>query len=529
MTSYFSKQVAYILFFAMISVQMLCYNYVDYLRMEPRSIHSWRQADCVSFALNFYHDRATFFQPCVSNLGETGDGKIASDFPLIQYLVAQAWKVTGVNIIVFRAIDVLFLVVGLFFCFKLFAYWFKENYTLALLLTGTIYTSTVLSYYGATTLSDIHAFGLSCMGFYFFIIWLDKKQLRDLLITVLSFTFAGLFKMSSGFIYAIAISFFLVRILFNDNDSKEGLWSIKHVALLLIPFATWFAWYYHVYLYNKVHDNDFFLIGILPIWEIPSENLYRISVNFIWETLPAALGMPIIVGVCVLTISVLIVNIKNFFTEKYLRLLLPLASITTYLMLFFEVFEVHDYYLINMVPVFVLLIGLLVKQGLESMPPLQYGNILPLSLFMILIVLTLQTQAITNARIGNFDSSSPSLFISKQQSEYFAWNKWYDHERYEVLESISEKTLNSIGINASTQVMCLGDITINRGLTLIDRVGYSSFDVPKNLEHVYIEDKKRTGLAYLIVIDSQYLLKENLQPFFKYQVYKEKGTTIFKL
>ena len=497
--------------------------------MEPRSIHAWRQSDCISFALNFYHNRTNFLEPGVSNLGKTGDGKIASDFPLIQYGVAQIWKVTGVNITIFRLIDLMFLTLGLFYCFKIFVYWFNENYLLALLITGILYTSTILVYYGPTTISDIQAFGLSCMAFYYFITWLDKKQFSYLIGAVFVFLFAGLFKMSSAFIYAIALAYFLVRIIFGERESKYALLSFKTIVFLAIPFIGWFAWYYHVHLYNELHDNDFFLIGILPIWSLEQNEILRIGGLFFKNTLPAILNIYLLFFLATLTSAWLVLNVRQFLKERYLRLLIPVLVFTSYVLLFFEVFSIHDYYFINMIPVFVILLGLLVQEALENFPRVFSTSYLYMFLFLILVALTYQETVVTNARIGFINSEEPSSWLTKEESDYYSWNNWYDRSRYDVLETISENTLDSIGITKEKQVMCLGDISINRGLCLIDRLGYSTFNTNIENSASFIEDKKHSGLEYLILIEPDWLNNEKLQPYLKNKIYEKKGTSIYKL
>ncbi len=164
------------IFALLVLVQFLIYNYAHIINLPPTSIHSWRQSDCLSFALNFSNGRASFLQPSVNNLGLSGDGKAASDFPIIQYLIGNIWKVTGVNTSVFKFTNVLFLFFGLIFVFKLFMWATAKNVGVSMLGALLINTSPNLAYYGVTTISDIHALSLSFIGIYFFALWMDKKN-----------------------------------------------------------------------------------------------------------------------------------------------------------------------------------------------------------------------------------------------------------------------------------------------------------------------------------------------------------------
>ena len=530
MRHFFSNKTAYIIFFVMISVQMLCYNYIDYIQMEPRSLHSWRQSDCLSFALNFYNGQTTFAAPGVNNLGITGDGKIASDFPIIQYLVAQIWMVTGVSTPIFRLFDLFFLVVGLLYIYKLYCYWFKDKNWLALVMTGIIFTSTILAYYGPTSLSDIQALGLSCAAFYYFILWLDKKKKLDLGIALFLFAFAGLLKMSSAFIFAIALSYLLVRILFGNKEDKKGLLTFYTFVVLLLPFLPWIAWYSHVHHYNQVHPNEFFLIGILPIWKLTHDQINYTIARLLGELMPFALNIAVLFVLFIALGAWFLTGIKSFFTETYLRLLLPLLAFLSYIILFFEVFTVHDYYLLNMMPILVIVLGLLIKYILEHQNSFFDHAAVQVSLVLLLILLTHQTGVITRGRIELKDWGYAPVAMTAEKYDFLKWNSYYDRSRYEVIEIIKEEELAGLGIGKSQKVMCLGDHTINRSLYLIDRLGYTSFNVNIDKAEEFIRTRKSQGLIdYLILIEPDWLSKESLVPFLKNKVYEKGGTSIYKL
>ena len=152
-----TKSIVILLFFFLI--QMFCYNYQTILTIHPRTIHAWRQSDCLNFTLNYYNNRATFWEPRVNNISNKGDSKTASDFPLVQYSVAQIWKVFGKSIMLFKLIDVGFLLLGLIYLFKLTYYWTKDFF-LSIIISALIYTSPILAYYGPSFINEIQAFGL---------------------------------------------------------------------------------------------------------------------------------------------------------------------------------------------------------------------------------------------------------------------------------------------------------------------------------------------------------------------------------
>lgn len=529
MTDYFNKKTAFISFFIMIAVQMLCYNYIEYLRMEPRSIHSWRQSDCLSFIINFYNGRTTFLEPGVSNLGPTGDGKVASDFPIIQYTVAQIWKVTGISAPVYRLINLGFLVLGLFYIYKLYSYWFQERYWLALLTTGLIFTSTLLAYYGPTPLSDIQALGLSCVGFYYFILWLDKKQQRNFIAFILLFAFAGLLKMSSAFIFAIALAYWLIRLLFGSVESKKELFSIRIVIGVLLPFIPWSLWYIHGGYYNYIHPNKYFLIGIAPIWIVPESQWSELLFLFRKDILPIVFNPFVLILLGLILISFFIIRIKSFFNEVYLQMLIPVLMLFCYLILFFQVFGEHDYYLINMLPVLIISIGLGIKMILDHFPLFFNYKAVQISMVLIIVILTHETAVFNRARIEMKGWGFDSMVLTKERRDYFAWNSWHDRLLYQDLEGIKEQTLDSIGLTQDQKVLCLGDETINRSLFLLNRLGYTSFRQEMGEIDQFIDNNKEKGLHYLIIIDWDKLPKEKLAPYLKNKVYEKGSASIYKL
>jgi hypothetical protein len=528
MTDFFNKKTALISFFILIAVQMLCYNYIDYIQMEPRSIHSWRQSDCLSFVLNFYNGRTTFFEPGVNNLGPTGDGKTASDFPMVQYAVAQIWKVTGISTSVYRFINLGFLILGLFYIYNLYTYWFKERYWLAILATGLIFTSTLLAYYGPTPLSDIQALGLSCVGFYYFVVWLDDPKKKYFIVSIIVFTIAGLLKMSSAFIFAIAISYWFIRLISDGGENKKGLVSISTVGSLILPFIPWVLWYLYVGHYNTIHPNDYFLIGVLPVWIVPEHHIIEILEGFKKDILPIVFNVQFLSCLAIILVAGFILHIKSLFKEASLRILMPVLCILSYMILFFKVFGEHDYYLINTLPVLVILLGLLLKYALDRFPVFFDKKVVQAGFVLILCIFTHQTAVLTRARIEMKGWGFDSFVLTQERKEYFEWNSWYDRSHYAILESIKERTLDSISLTKDQKVLCLGDLTINRSLFLLNRLGYTSFRQEIGKIDEFIAFQKEKGLHFLIVIDWDNLPKEKLAPYLKNKVYEKENMSIYK-
>ena len=113
MLNNFNLKTGYLFIFLLFIISWL-YNYPGILSYPPYSIHAWRQADCLSFTLNFYKENLKFWEPAINGLGVDGQGRTVSEFPIIYYTVAQLWKIFGQHESIFRLINIAIVFFGLF-------------------------------------------------------------------------------------------------------------------------------------------------------------------------------------------------------------------------------------------------------------------------------------------------------------------------------------------------------------------------------------------------------------------------------
>ncbi len=505
------------------------YNYQTILTIYPRTVHAWRQADCLNFTLNYYNNRATFFAPRVNNVSNLGDSKTASDFPLVQYTVAQIWKVFGKSIMIFKLINLGFLLLGLIYLFKLAYYWTKD-YFLSIITATLIFTSPVLVNYGPSFINEIQSFGLGLAGFYYAIKWIDEKRKKQFYALVLLFLFAGLAKVSIFFVYAIALLLigkdFVVNYK-NCNKTQKRKWFIN-LAILLIPIIVCAGWSKYAAYYNSIHYN-LFLVGIVPIWEINEEQKRFILMKIIDESMPQMFNLSLLLLITVFSFSFLILRVKEFFSNTYLVLLSSIVLFLIYMILFYQNLGVHDYYYIMLLVIVSIIICLGIKQINQSYPEIFSNKLIRLSLILSIIVYTYQASIKTWIRTNyKTDSYSKSLFFDKTQIDFYKFMLWEDGARYGTLEEIKD-SLNNFHITKNDTVLVLGDVTSTRSLAIIDRIGYTGFntmylDVPK-----FIEEKKRHGLKFLFILNPDLLSDEKLKPYLQDKIFQRNSTSIYKL
>lgn len=517
--------------FVIIFIQMLCYNYQTILTIYPRTIHSWRQADCLNFTLNYYNNRATFFEPRVNNVSNLGDSKTASDFPLVQYTVAQIWKVFGKSIMVFKLINLGFLLLGLIYLFKLAFYWTKD-YFLSITTTALVYTSPILAYYGPSFINEIQAFGLGSAGFYFTIKWLEEKKQKQFFILVSFFLFAGLAKISFFFIYVIAIILIGRDFIANYRtcNKQEKKRCFFNFWLLLVPTLICLTWSRYAAYYNSIHYN-LFLVGIKPIWEINAEQRRFILMKIFDEALPQMFSASLLLLIAVFSFSFLIVKIRRFFSETYLIVLSSAVLFFCYMILFYQNLDVHDYYYIMLLVIVSIILFLGIKNINHSYPEIFKNKLTRLFLILLILVLTYQTSVKTWIRIYyNNDSYGKSIFFNKTQIDVYKYILWEDRARFAMLEEITD-SLDGFHITKNDTVMVLGDPTSTRALGIIDRVGYTDFNPNTMYVSVptFIEDKKKHGLKFLFVLNPDLLSDEKLKPYLQNKIYQRNSTSIYKL
>ena len=100
----------------------LCYNYPAILQKKNGSIHQWRQSDCLSITQNYYKENLPFHTPKIHHMSdETGKRGVASEFPILYYVVGNIWKIMGQQEWIFRLVNVIIAFIGMFYLFKLFS------------------------------------------------------------------------------------------------------------------------------------------------------------------------------------------------------------------------------------------------------------------------------------------------------------------------------------------------------------------------------------------------------------------------
>tara|TARA_B100000508_G_scaffold124704_1_gene108188 strand:- start:37222 stop:38823 length:1602 start_codon:yes stop_codon:yes gene_type:complete len=503
----------------------LFYGYAGFLRYGAYSVHLWRQADCLSMAYHYYAFDYNFFHPSVLWIGDNTVGYVASELPIIYWLVASIWKVIGHNHWVFRGITMLIFGTGLIYLFKT-AFHFFKSFFWASFTTFLFFTSTTLVYYAAGFLPNTSALGIALIGLHFFYHFVLKNEQRFLWVSVSLFLIAGLLKLTALFgLAAVSGAYFIYLI-----KERKG---IKEILPLCVPYLlgasiiiSWVLW---TKSYNSKHFTSFiFLQDILPFWELPPDQYPEIFEKFMFHIFPFTYHYSVWM---IILIGFGFALIKFNYSNKFLlaTIVFMLIGISIFIALWFKVFDVHDYYLINLlviVPAICFLVLDLIKR---RYPFIWNSMVIKMIAALWLGLLMIEASWYTRVR---FDSKNDWLVnrisIDLEYKEYCDWILFDYEQRLEALTEMDEE-LKVMGVDKEDYVMSIPDGTINWSLYALKRRGFTDYgyimpDGSRDMQNCL----ERNG-KFLIVNDSTLLHEEWIKPFTNKPVGIYRNVKVFKL
>jgi len=486
----------------------LLYDYDRILFEPPQSIHQWRQADCLSLTTNYYQDKNPFFKPSMHYLGIDGTGQTVSDFPIIYYLVAKIWAITGKEVWVYRFVVLLLFFLGLLALMK--AIELEIRNSIAGIFVGLLlFTSPVLVYYGSNFLMNIPAFSFACLGLYQFFKFKSTGFNKYLWWLGIFYLLAGLLKVSALLSFvAICLVFLidLVGIRPKQNAVFRGTWKeAMGLCSVVIIVLLWLTYAQH---YNAKHTGGIFLIGILPIWNLSTETIAKtfeyISHHFRWDYFRPFIG--IFLAIAAIVVSVFHKSIDS--SIRFISAMMCLGALA-FMILFFEALMHHDYYVIDLyllVPVLLLAFFMVLKEKL----PRFYRSYL--FAFILLAML-----------IHSLDFANRRIF------ERYDLQGLSNHDHREIFQAFAEigPTLKDLNIGPDAKVLSLSDYSINITLYLMNRKGWTDYGISLNPNR--IRDKIAMGARYLFIASPETYTQETIAPFIHNKIGSYKNVDIYQL
>ncbi len=511
---------AHVLFAVLLIVVSCFYGYHQLLFQKPQSIHQWRQADCASIALNYYQDELSFFAPETHNLtsdgGTSGKG-MTSEIPILYYAVAALYKLFGHHDFLFRLLNTLIFLLGLFYLFK--SVWlFSNDFFWSAGISLLLFTSPVLIYYGNNFLSNSAAFAFTLMGWYHFSRFLLQTRTRYFYRSLLLFLLAAAFKVTA-LLSLLAISGIYFFEVWNIKRTKNLAPYFRKKRQFLTPVATVVSviagWLFYAHQYNQEHGCSYFSTTIFPIWNYSPPEILKIlsQIKETWGDQYFHGSVFLFLLACLIFLYARPKKINSFFL--WVIPLLFLGGLA-YFLLQFWTFRDHDYYTIDLF-IFAVIVLLSAIRTLKQHHEKWLNSIGLKAAFGILLVFNL-------------------IYGRANLVERYS-SKYNNKQTYEALYSI-EPYLRSLGISPDDTIISIPDQS-HLSLYLMNQKGWTEYTdqhfnrgeaYQYNADSLAISQSIDRGARYLVVNGlSELYKKPYLQSFCKELFGQHQEVYIFKL
>src|SRR6266516_3560072 len=214
---------------------------------------SWRQSDVAAIARNFEKNGFHFGYPQIDWAGEA-PGYVGTEFPILPFLAALCYKVSGIHEWIGRSQAVIFFALSLPFFFLLVREVFGR---MAATWVTFFYSFAPLNIFaGRSFMPDVPSLSLALIGLYFFLRWIDNEQPAVFVWAAFAISLALLIKLPTAIIGAPLL--FLVWQKWRWNFLRQRmLWLFA--AITILPSL---AWYWHAHqIAERFYPHHFFGAG----------------------------------------------------------------------------------------------------------------------------------------------------------------------------------------------------------------------------------------------------------------------------
>jgi len=466
------------------------YNFGVTFVQSPQSVHIWRQTNGLSITQMYYQYNLNFFQPEIQNqMGDGGvSGKSAGEFPFIYYAVAKIWQGFGKSEWSFRLFQLSVLFSGIFLLFRMLTP-ITGNAIRAGFISMLVFTSPMFVFYGPNFLPDAPALAFTFVAWFFFYEFIKKRRSFSLWISAAFFFLAITLKITSATSFIALGMWSLIEILFIKAEKRTFNFKFKHFIPFIFSILLIIGWNYYVNYYDNLHKADFSFRGIWPIWNMTKEKFYQI-LDILDKIYFKEFFSPPLQYATILIWIFMLFKIKKIAPFLgFLLIIMPLGF-AAILVLWFQVLEGHDYYLITQMQVLVIVWAIFfiyLKDKKFSGHPAAY-------LFLIVAFGFLANNA-----------------MIRHKSRYEGWMNEGFKLHMEALTEI-EPYFEQWDIKPETKVISIPDNSINASLYYMNRKGYTDFGSDFTSEETF---RKRIyqGAKYLIINDTTILKQPVIQKF----------------
>lgn len=485
-------------------------------------IHECRKADSLSQALQFMKG-GNLFEPKTHAISNRGYQNAAAEFPLVYFLIGKIWRIVGYQLWLAKFLSLAYLI-GAIISFRNVLLWFFKAQGLTILFSALILSSPVLIYYADTLLPNVFSFASLLFAASFLFRFFQTKSKWLWFVFTFFLAIAVLIKITA---LVAVLSFAGAFFLFSLHAANRFYWKDNRLwwvlGSLLLTLSCTFAWYQYAIAYNAKYHATIFSTTIRPIWEVDAATRWRILELLSREHLKEL--MPPILILANLSIAIFILfKTKNALFFRY-WLAIALIGLFAYFMLWFWVFEVHDYYFIEALFFPLTLTALIFKNQASVLPNFRWRKVF-FSVFFIWIFLNVVS--FTQVASGKQNILVKNTFLTSALVKG-NWGWFYFNHR-EGLQNIQDQreALQKI-IAPNDTVFCFSDPYPNVHLTAIDRIGFSGYGYRRNVSNeAMIRRWIRMGASKLLLLE-QDTANELVKPYLTNCLYHQKKVMVFEL
>lgn len=485
-------------------IGILLFFYLDFEKIfyyGPFGIHYMRQTDSLSFASNYFNHGFQFFKPQLYNLKNI-DGRAACEFPITYYLTALTYTIFGKQFYLQRIIHLLIAYFGVYGLYKL-AKNIIQDYWYALIISLTLFTSTVFNYYAFNYLPDIPALGFAFLGWGFLFHHQSNKKLNALRISFLFFTLSSLIKITY-LINPIAILVYtFIQFIIKPKNSLFSNHR-KIIFFSLITLIVVLIWNAYMFYYISTYNSNSFNTNALPIWILNKEKI-RIVWDHLSEYWYNKYFTRSVFYLFYLSIVFQFVFYKKNHKNISLLILILFIGALSYFILFFAQFKDHDYYFLAFFPLFFLLLinGIKTFQNIISN---RYVHFITKILLAVIVLLSINSSK------------------SKLKQRFIKELDLYSHTGLVIEKNLT--SIESLNIETEAQIIVAPDYCPNGGLLFMDRQGWNLKPDQLTIENIVHLKNKGADYLFLASKDSTFL---SVGDSIGIKIFSKDGLNIYQL
>ena len=274
--------------------------------------------------------------------------------------------------------------------------------------------------------------------------------------------------------------------------------------------------------------SGMFELGIRPIWDVDlGYGLYLGTQLF--TLLSPSFFNPTAVAIILALFTWMIIKFRN--TDRYLTGLtfVIFIGVVIYIIIFFQGFTVHDYYLTNLLVFIPLVLITFLNYLKKNRISLFYSKAFRGLAIVALLLLIYSTMVIQRMKYDLGDTFVKHTIIVDDNTKSF-WRFHHDEyeRKYKALTSITTY-LRELGIQRTDPVLSLPDGSPNITLYMMDQKGRSGYGLNRPDVTHRIDEFIESGIQYLIINEPGYLNNEFIKPYITNKIGEYENIQIFKL